>query len=111
MPFNFTAGPGAALTNFFRFNVDQFHHAAALTNYIRAIHFELYNLSGNGDLTVQTNAPPLAPPFFESSQQPGRAPELILIRTNSVLTNLAAQLVSGRAQPRDEPDQLTPLSR
>ncbi|HEX7617827.1 MAG TPA: hypothetical protein VF480_03810, partial [Verrucomicrobiae bacterium] len=97
VPFNFTAGPGAALTNFFRFNVtDTFFRVtnavhAVSTNTLASIHFELYNLSGNGDLTVQTDAPPLAPPFFESSQQPGRAAELIYIRTNSMLTNLVAQ--------------------
>ena len=81
VPFNFTAGPGAALTNFFLFTV---------TNTPPAIHFELYNLSGNGDLTVQTNAPPFAPPFFQTSQQPGRSPELIFMATNSALTNLNA---------------------
>jgi subtilisin-like proprotein convertase family protein len=79
VPFNFTAGPGAALTNFFRFTV---------TNTPPAIRFELYNLSGNGDLTVQTNAPPFAPPFFQSSQQPGRSPELIFMATNSALSSL-----------------------
>ncbi|HEX7577813.1 MAG TPA: DUF642 domain-containing protein, partial [Verrucomicrobiae bacterium] len=101
VPFNFTAGPGAALTNFFRFNVtDTFFRVtnavhAVSTNTLASIHFELYNLSGNGDLTVQTDAPPLAPPFFESSQQPGRAAELIYIRTNSMLTNLVAQWYLG----------------
>jgi subtilisin-like proprotein convertase family protein len=79
VPFNFTAGPGAALTNFFRFNV---------TSFPASIRFELFNLSGNGDLTVQTNGPPLAPPFFQSSQQPGRTPELIFMATNSALSSL-----------------------
>ena len=71
MPFNFTAGPGAALTNFFRFTVT---NTVADTNHVQGLRFELYNLTGNGDLTVQTNAPPLAPPFFQTSQQPGRSP-------------------------------------
>ncbi len=65
------------------------------------VRFELYNLTGNGDLTVQTNALPLAPPFFQTSQNPGRSPELVLIFTNSALTNLAGGLVSRRAQPRN----------
>jgi subtilisin-like proprotein convertase family protein len=106
VPFTFTAGPGAALTNFFRFNVTNTFFVvtnaasglttnAVTTNYLSSIHFELYNLSGNGDLTVQTNAPPFAPPFFESSQQPGTAAELIYIRTNSVLTNLVAEWYLG----------------
>ncbi len=38
--------------------------------------FELYNLTGNGDLTVQTNALPLAPPFFQTSQNRGANPEI-----------------------------------
>jgi subtilisin-like proprotein convertase family protein len=79
VPFDFTAGPGAALTNFFRFTV---------TNFPPAIRFELYNLSGNGDLTVQTNAPPFGPPFFQTSQQPGVSPELIFMATNSALSSL-----------------------
>ncbi len=79
VPFEFTAGPGAALTNFFRFTV---------TNFPPAIRFELYNLSGNGDLTVQTNAPPFGPPFFQTSRQPGQSPELIFIATNSALSSL-----------------------
>ena len=59
VPFNFTAGPGAALTNFFSFTV---------TNTPASIQFELYNMTGNSDLTVQTNGLPLSPPFF--SDQP-----------------------------------------
>ena len=101
VPFNFTAGPGAALTNFFLFNVTNTFFLTTnavngvTTNTFGSIHFELYNLSGDGDLTVQTDAPPFAPPFFESSQQPGAAQELIVIRTNSVLTNLVAQWYLG----------------
>ena len=116
VPFNFTAGPGAALTNFFRFNVTNTFFLvtnaasglstnAVTTNTLSSIHFELYNLSGNGDLTVQTDAPPFAPPFFESSQQPGRAAELIYIRTNSVLTNLIAQWYLG--VPNNETNLIT----
>ncbi len=94
VPFNFTAGPGAALTNFFLFTV---------TNFPPAVRFELYNLSGNGDLTVQTNAPPFGPPFFQTSQLPGRSPELIFMATNSALngptngvfTNLNTQWFLG----------------
>jgi len=101
VPFNFTAGPGAALTNFFRFNVANTVFLvtnavnAVTTNILASVRFELYNLSGNGDLTVQTDAPPFAPPFFESSQQSGAAPELITIRTNGVVTNLVAEWYLG----------------
>ena len=101
VPFNFTAAPGAALTNFFRFSVT---NNPALTN-APGVRFELYNLTGDGDLTLQSNAPPFGPPFFQSSQQPGLASELIYLRTNSpqtnldntviVLTNLAANWYLG----------------
>lgn len=88
VPVNFTAGPGAALTNYFRFIVTN-SPGFSLTNPPAGMHFELYNLTGNGDLTVQTNDVPVAPPFFQSSQRPSRVSELIYIQTNSVLTNLA----------------------
>jgi subtilisin-like proprotein convertase family protein len=90
VPLDFTAGPGAALTNFFTFIVTN-----TVTNVPGSIHFELYNLTGNGDLTVQSNAAPFAPPFFQSSQQPGLLPEFIQIQTNSVLTNLTATWYLG----------------
>ena len=90
-PFNFTAGTGAALTNFFRFGVA---NNPALTN-AHSVRFQLYNLSGNGDLTVQTNALPLAPPFFESSQNVGRNPEMIWVVTNGALTNFPANWYLG----------------
>jgi hypothetical protein len=86
VPFNYTATPGAALTNFFVFHP---------TNLIQGVRFELYNLTGNGDLTVQNGGLPLAPPFFQTSQNPGRAPELIAIYTNNVLTNLATDWYIG----------------
>jgi len=81
VPFNYTTGPGAALTNFFQFTV---------TNFAHNVHFELYHLTGDGDLTVQTqtNGLPLIPPFYESSQEPGLIPEIVYLRTNSALTNL-----------------------
>ena len=91
VPFNFTASPGAALTNFFRFGVT---NNPSLTN-APGVRFEIYNLTGNGDLTLQTDAPPFAPPFFQSSQEPGAISELIYVRTNGVLTNLAADWYLG----------------
>jgi len=86
VPFTFTAGPGAALTNFFRFHV---------TNAVSGLRFELYDLSGNGDLTLQTNALPLSPPFYQSSQNPGRSAEMIWVYTNAALTNLIADWYLG----------------
>jgi subtilisin-like proprotein convertase family protein len=87
VPFSYTASPGAALTNFFRFTVTN-----ALTSGLR---FELYGLNGNGDLTVQTNALPLAPPFFQTSLNAGTTPEIMFIRTNAGLTNLTADWYLG----------------
>jgi subtilisin-like proprotein convertase family protein len=92
VPVKFTAGPGAALTNFFHFAVTNMI-VNGVTNC--GLRFELYNLSGNGDLTVQTNALPLAPPFFQSSQNPGRSPEMIAVFTNNELTNLTADWYLG----------------
>ena len=93
VPFTFTAGPGAALTNFFRFSLT---NNPSLTN-APGIRFELYDLTGNGDLTLQTNAPPFGPPFFQSSQQPGLASELIYITTNSAQTNLNSRVLTNLA--------------
>jgi subtilisin-like proprotein convertase family protein len=88
VPFTFTAGPGAALTNFFRFSSNNF--TSVIRSNVTGIHFELYNQSGNGDLTVQTNAPPLAPPFFRSSQSLGNAAEFIFMPTNAAPTNFVS---------------------
>jgi subtilisin-like proprotein convertase family protein len=93
VPFTFSAGAGAALTNFFRFSVT---NNPSLTN-AAGVRFELYDLTGDGDLTLQTNAPPLAPPFFQSSQQPGLASELIYITTNSAQTNLNSIVLTNLA--------------
>ena len=94
VPFNWSAGPGAALTNFFVFAVTN-PVVGGSNAYVPGLHFELYNLTGNGDLTLETNALPLAPPFFQTSQNPGRNPESILVYTNSGLTNLAANWYLG----------------
>ncbi len=96
VPFTFTIGSGADLTNFFHFQV---------TNSPASIHFELYDMTGNGDLTVQTNALPLAPVFFQSSQEPGQIPEFIYFRTNSALTNLANDWYLG--VPNNETNPIT----
>ena len=85
VPVNFNAGPGADLTNFYAFTLAA-STVSGVTNY--GVLFELYNLTGNGDLTVQTNSLPLAPPFFQTSQHPGLYPESILIFTNAGFTNL-----------------------
>ncbi len=90
VPFTFSnEDAGAALTNFFSFMVTN-PVVAGVTNYVSGIRFETYDMTGNGDLTVQTNVPPFAPPFLQFSAQPGTIPEYIQVQTNSTLTNLAA---------------------
>ena len=79
VPFNFTSPPGLALTNFFRFSI---------TNNVPAALFELYNLSGNVDLTLDRNAIPYAQPFFGISSRLGTNAEQIVIRTNVIGTNI-----------------------
>ena len=79
IPFDFSSGPGPALTNFFSFTI---------TNSASAALFELYNLSGNADLTLQRGNLPLAPPYFGSSALPGTNSEQIVIRTNGVLPDI-----------------------
>ena len=103
VPFTWTAGPGAALTNFFCFRGSNFI-SNGVTNYM-GVRFETYNQTGNGDLTLQTNAPPYAAPFFQSSQNPDLQPELIIVQTNSALTNLAADWYLG--VPNNEVTNIT----
>jgi alpha-tubulin suppressor-like RCC1 family protein/subtilisin-like proprotein convertase family protein len=93
VPLNFTSGPGAALTNFFYFIVTN-NVAPGVTN-VGSIRFALFNETGNAGLTVQTNIPPFAPPFFQSSDEPGTLPNFIQIQTNSALTNLNATWYLG----------------
>jgi hypothetical protein len=50
--------------------------------------FELYNLTGNGDLTLQQSS--LAAPYFTNSSNAGTNFEQIVLRTNSSLPNLNA---------------------
>jgi subtilisin-like proprotein convertase family protein len=107
MPLNYTAGPGAELTNFFRFSVTNFP-LSGVTNI--GLRFELYGQSGNGDLTVQTNGLPLAPPFFQSSQLPGNNAEIIFIRTNSALTNLTGNWFLGVPNNETNPISYTILA-
>ncbi len=108
VPVNFTAGPGAALTNFFKFSVTNFPLATATNVGLR---FELFNQSGNGDLTVQTNLLPLAPPFLQSSRLPGNNAEIIFIRTNtSSTTNLNADWYLGVPNNETNPINFTILA-
>jgi len=76
---NFTTAAGQ--TNFFSFDITQ-------TN--ASVLFELYNLSGNGDLTLQKGSLPLSAPYFTNSANAGTNFEQIVLRTNGALPNLNA---------------------
>jgi len=67
------------LTNFFSFTIAQSNSAAL---------FEVYNLTGNGDLTLQRSNLPYFPPYFASSVNPGSNYEQIVIRTNGLLPDI-----------------------
>src|SRR5260370_31825587 len=74
--------PGAALLTFFSFTI---------TNSPSAALFELYNLSGNVDLTAELNVFPFVPsvpPSYASSLNPGTNGEQIVLRTNLLGTNI-----------------------
>jgi hypothetical protein len=80
VPMNFTTGAGQ--TNLFSFDITQ-------TN--ASVLFELYGLTGNGDLTLQRGVLPLLAPYFTNSANAGTNFEQIVLRTNATLPNLNAQ--------------------
>jgi hypothetical protein len=79
VPLDFSSGPGPLLTNFFSFTI---------TNSAPSVLFELYNQSGNGDLVLQRSNLPYASPYFASSANPGSNYEQIVIRTNTLGTDI-----------------------
>ena len=95
VPFTFTAGPGPDLTNFYVFNV---------TDSPNTVQFQLFNLSGNGGLTVQTNALPFAP-LYNWSSPPGNNPQLIQVVTNTGAPSLNAAWYLG--VPNIDPAPIT----
>ncbi len=96
VPFNFSSAPGVPLTNFFEF---------IITNTNSAALFELYNLSGNVDLTLDQNIIPYSPPFFSQSVNPGTNREQIVIRTNFLGTAINANWFLG--VPNNDPTNVT----
>jgi hypothetical protein len=57
--------------------------------------FELYNLSGDADLVLQRHRPPTMAPYFDGSFFTGGAPEQIVVRTNSELSDLSGHWYLG----------------
>lgn len=70
----------AGMTNYFSFDI---------TNTNAAVLFELYNLTGNGDLLVKESNLPITLPYFKSTNS-GTNYEQIVIRTNSSVPSLNA---------------------
>jgi subtilisin-like proprotein convertase family protein len=68
------SSPGLPLTNFFRFTITNTAAAAAL--------FELYQKTGDVDLSLDSNTIPYGPPYFVPLQNIGTNFEQIVIRTN-----------------------------
>jgi subtilisin-like proprotein convertase family protein len=93
VPITAQSVPGAALNTFFHFVIDQTNTTGAL--------FELYNLGGNVDLTLQRGAFPYGPPFAGFSVHPGTNTEQIVIRSNILNTPLLGDWYLG--VPNNEP--------
>jgi subtilisin-like proprotein convertase family protein len=99
---NFNSESGPALTNFFSFTIDQTNSAAL---------FELYNLSGNVDLTLQRGSPPYAippspiPPYLYGSFNLGTNFERIVLRTNAGLPDINGTWFLG--VPNNDPSNVT----
>ena len=85
IPFNYFSPPGPALTNFFEF---------IITTNTPAALFELYNLSGDVDLTLQRESYPFANAPF-GSYNSGTNSEQIVIRTNQLGTNIMGHWYLG----------------
>jgi hypothetical protein len=83
---NAVAGPGAALTNFFRFTVTPTDGAAL---------FEVYNVSGNVDLLLRRGAVPSVGVYDFRSQTFGLGNEQIVVRTNDVVSDLSGEWFIG----------------
>ena len=68
----YVAPPGPPRGFFFEFSI---------TNFVDALLFELYGLSGDADLVLQKDVPPGQWPYFDGSFRLGTSPEQIVVRT------------------------------
>ncbi len=82
----FVAPPGPPRFFFFEFEV---------TNFVDAILFELYDLSGDADLVLQREVPPGSAPYFNGSFRLDATPEQIVLRRNLQLPDLRGQWYLG----------------
>jgi hypothetical protein len=81
VPFTTNFPPGPALNTFFSFTITNTNSSAL---------FELYNLNGNVDLTLDRGPGnyPIQPPYFAGSFNPGTNDEQIVVRTNAALNGV-----------------------
>ncbi len=83
---DFAAPPGPPQLVFFEFEI---------TNYTPSVLFELYGLSGNADLVLQRDLPPVMAPYFRSSYREGTTPEQIVLRPNYEFPDLRGKWYLG----------------
>jgi subtilisin-like proprotein convertase family protein len=82
----FVAPPGPPQWFFFEFQI---------TNSVGGVLFEMYNLSGDADLVLQRDVPPGTPPYFDGSFEVGTAPEQIVVRPSSALSDIRGNWYLG----------------
>ncbi len=83
---NHLAAPGPPRAFFFQFQI---------TNAVEGVLFELYNLSGNANLVLQRDVPPVQAPYFAGSFRQGTDPEQIVVRTSNALSDLSGNWYLG----------------
>jgi hypothetical protein len=88
VPYKTNVPPGPDVGLFFEFDIpNTWTNGKAL--------FELVQLNGDVDLTLDRGVLPYAPPFFAVSGNPGTNNEQIVIRTNVLGTNINASWFLG----------------
>ena len=82
----FSAPPGPPKWFFYQFQV---------TNFTDAILFELYGLSGDADLVLQRDVPPVIAPYYDFSARGGTNPEQIVARISPALADFRGNWYLG----------------
>ncbi|HWW00076.1 MAG TPA: S8 family serine peptidase [Candidatus Acidoferrum sp.] len=82
----FVAPPGPPEWFFFQLQI---------TNFVDAVLFEMYNLSGDADLVLQRDTVPGMAAYFDGSFEVGRAPEQIVLRTSADVPDLRGNWFLG----------------
>jgi subtilisin-like proprotein convertase family protein len=82
----FVAPPGPPRYFFFTFEI---------TNFVDAVLFELYGMSGDADLVLERDGPPGMAPYFARSSRTEKWAEQIVLRTSSELPDLRGKWYVG----------------